>query len=114
MSAQPQTFAHSSEPLNPRRDLLRRCAVFAGLPDVALSEVALASQPTRLERKRARTGMLRGLFVVGAGRARLARTVGTRVVTLHYADGGGYFVVISFPDGLTCVTIRHGPVDGAP
>ena len=36
------------------------------------------------------------------------------VVTLHYADGGGYFVVISFPDGLTCVTIRHGPVDGAP
>ncbi|MCB9659290.1 MAG: Crp/Fnr family transcriptional regulator [Polyangiales bacterium] len=91
MSAQPQTFAHSSEPLNPRRDLLRRCAVFAGLPDVALSEVALASQPTRLERKRARTGMLRGLFVVGAGRARLARTVGTRVVTLHYVGPGDVY-----------------------
>ena len=58
-----------SETPNPRRELLQRCAVFRGLPDTVLSELALASQPTRMERKRARTGMLRGLFVVGAGRA---------------------------------------------
>jgi CRP-like cAMP-binding protein len=56
-----------------------------------LTELALASQPTRLERKRARTGMLRGLFVVGAGRARLVKTVGTRVVTLHYVGVGDVY-----------------------
>ena len=64
--------------------MLLRCPVFQGVTEPTLSEVALSCQPTRLERRRARTGMLRGLFVVGAGRARLVRTVGSRVVTLHY------------------------------
>lgn len=77
-----------SETSNPRRELLQRCAVFRGLSDTVLGELALASQPTRLERKRARTGMLRGLFVVGAGRARLVRTIGSRIVTLHYVGPG--------------------------
>lgn len=84
MSGSPQSAITFTKSPNPRRDVLLRCPVFRGVTEPTLSEVALSCQPTRLERKRPRTGMLRGLFVVSAGRARLVRTVGTRVVTLHY------------------------------
>ncbi len=76
---------------NPRLQLLKRCDVFRGLSDSVLGELAQASQLTRVERKKSRTGALRGLFVVGSGRARVVKSVGGRIVTLHYVGPGDVY-----------------------